>query len=93
MTDWLHATIPNTPWRQDSKTKKFRDVIASYPDATPAYQQVVQSAISFILHGPALADFTSWYASFDTSFANRHVVGHGRFDPQVYSKENSVKLF
>jgi hypothetical protein len=93
MTDWLHATIPNTPWRQTSKTQKFRDVIATYPDATPAYQQVVQSAISFILDGPALADFRSWYASFDTSFANRHVVGHGRFDPQVYSEENSAKLF
>lgn len=93
VTDWLHAAIPGTPWRQDSKTKKFRDVVASYPDAAPAYQQVVQSAISFILDGPALADFTSWYASFDTSFANRHVVGHGRFDPRVYCEENSAKLF
>ncbi len=93
MTDWLHATIPNTPWRQTSKTQKFRDVNTAYPDATPAYLQVVQSAISFILHGPALADFTSWYASFDTSFAKRHMVGHGRFDPHVYSEENSAKLF
>lgn len=93
MTDWLHTTIPDTKWRQESKTKQFREVIASYPDATPAYRQVMESAVGFILNGPALADFKSWYASFDTSFANRHVVGHGRFHPQVYSEENSVKLF
>lgn len=93
MTDWLHANVTDTPWRQDSKTKKFRDVIASHPDATPAYTQVMESAVSFILDGPALADFKSWYASFDTSFANRHVVGHGRFDARVYSEENSAKLF
>ncbi len=93
VTDWLHATTSDTPRWQNSKTKKFRDVIASYPDATPAYHQVMESAVSFILNGPALANFQSWYASFDTSFANRHVVSHGRFDPQVYSEENSAKLF
>lgn len=93
LTDWLHSTVPDPKWRQDSKTRQFRDVIASYLDATPTYRRVMESAVGFILDGPALADFTSWYASFDTSFANRHVVGHGRFDPAVYSEENSVKLF
>lgn len=92
MTDWLHSTISDTKWRQESKTRQFGDVIASSLDATPEYLKVVRSAVSFILDGPALADFSSWYASFNTSFANRHVVGHGRFDPLVYSEENSAKL-
>lgn len=93
MTDWLYATIPDTPWKQESKIKKFRDVIASYPDATPAYKRVVESLIGFVLNGPALSTFKHWYESFDTSFANRNVVGHGRFDVRVYSEENSAKLF
>jgi hypothetical protein len=93
MTDWLHATVPDPPWKQESKTKRFRDVVAANPDATPAYQRVVESAIGFILDGPALATFKNWLGSFDTSFANRNVVGHGRFDERVYSEENSAKLF
>ena len=93
VTDWLHSIIPDTKFRLESKFKQFRDVIASYPDATPSYQQVMESAVSFILNGPAMENFKNWYASFDTSFANRHVVGHGRFNLRVYSEENSAKLF
>ncbi|QEL14826.1 hypothetical protein [Limnoglobus roseus] len=93
MTDWLHATIPDTPWKQESKTKKFRDVIAAWPDATPSFQRVAESSISFILNGPALATFKKWSDSFDTSFANRNVVGHGKFDAKLYGEENSAKLF
>jgi hypothetical protein len=93
MTDWLHASIPDMPWKQESKTKKFRDLVAANPDATPTYRRVVESAISFILEGPALATFKNWLDSFDVSFANRNVVGHGRFDDRVYSEENSIKLF
>jgi hypothetical protein len=92
MTDWLHANVQDTPWRQESTTKKFKEVTTAQSDTTPAYRRVVESAISFILHGPALATFSRWFDSFDTSFANRHVVGHGKYDDQVYTEENSVKL-
>ena len=93
MTDWLHTTISDAPFRQESKTKKFRDVIASWQDATPTFRRVAESAIGFILTGPALATFKNWSDSFDTSFANRNVVGHGKFDAKLYGEENSAKLF
>ncbi len=93
MTDWLRANVSDTPYHQGSKTEKLRDVATTTLDGTPAYHQVVKSAFSFILDGPALSNVVKWHESLDTSFANRHAIAHGLFNERIYTEENSAKLF
>ena len=93
ITDWAHTRIPDVKWRQDTKTKQFRDLVLGQPLATFTYKRVVESTMGFILTGPVLSTFKGWYDSFDTCFANRNVVEHGKYDDRLFTEENSIKLF
>ena len=66
--------------------------LAKY-QGTSTYKQVVGSLSTFILEGPFFGTFDQWLASIDPIFPNRHVVGHGRYEPGFYTQENSIKLF
>lgn len=92
VTDWMHAALCETeiPFRQESKTKLFREALLHLGDRTFAYRRVVEATISFILDGPVLASFKRWRDTVDDTFPNRHVVEHG--DDAVYTEENSLKL-
>jgi len=93
VTDWVHSQIPENliPWRIDSKTKKFRDIILK--NATQfSYNRIVNSTINFILGGPVLKTFKRWVDEIEKAFPSRHVVEHGKYDPALYTEENSVKL-
>ena len=96
ITDWVYEKLPESevpPWRQESKTKKFRDLILDKPLTTFTYKRIVGSAIDFILGGPVLRSFKSWAKQIDEAFPNRHVVEHGRYEESLFSEENSIKLF
>jgi len=93
MTDWMHTKIPDVPFRQESKTKRFRDLIAQGAARSYTNQQVADSVVSFIVDGPVLKTFDDWLAPVQTSFPNRNVVGHGKFDSGLFTEENSIKVF
>ena len=94
VTDWMLRCLPAAavPFRQESKTKKFRDTLLQAPDKAFAYEKVVEATISFVLDGPVLASFKEWGDAVDDAFPNRHVVEHGRHDDAIYTEESSLKL-
>jgi len=95
ITDWVYTKLPEEeiPWRQVSKTKKFRDLVLNEPPTTFTYQRIVESTINFIVSGPVLKTFKRWVDQIDQAFPGRHVVEHGRYDASLFSEENSAKLF
>ena len=95
ITDWIYTKLPEDaiPWRQESKTKKFRDLVLSKPPTTFTYKRIVESAVDFIVGGPVLKTFKRWVDQIDETFPNRHVVQHGKYDDSLFTEENSVKLF
>ena len=95
ITDWVYSQLPATdvPFRQESKTKKLRDVLSTGVQRTFTNQRVAESVVNFILHGPLLATFTDWLLPVPDSFPNRNIVGHGKYDNTLYTKENSIKVF
>jgi len=95
ITDWVYGKLPEgeIPWRQESKTKKFRDLALDKPPTTFTYQRIVESAIDFILGGPVLKTFKRWVDQIDQAFPSRHVVQHGRYEPSLLTEANSAKLF
>jgi hypothetical protein len=95
VTDWLYANVPGTdvPFRQDSKTKKFRDLVAGKTKPTFADKRVAEVALEFVLSGPVLQTFKDWSAAIDTAFPGRHALGHGKYDRSLMTAENSIKLF
>lgn len=60
ITDWIYEKLPATdiPWRPQSKTQKFRDLVETGAQRTFTDQRVAQSVITFILDGPVLDTFT-----------------------------------
>lgn len=95
ITDWIITALPtgSVKWRQDSKTSQFRDVLTNGVNHTFVNRRIIEAALSFILDGPVLADFTNWLQQIGDEFPNRHVVGHGKFDKRLYTQENSIKSF
>ena len=93
VTDWVYTQMPENliPWKIESKTRKFQEIVLS--KTTPlSYQCIVNSTINFILGGPVLSTFKRWVDDIEKAFPNRHVVEHGRYDPCLYTEENSLKL-
>lgn len=95
ITDWIFTQLPESdiPWRTESKTKKFRDLVLDKPPTVFTYERIVSSAIDFIVDGPVLQTFRKWLGQIERAFPNRHVVEHGRYDDSLFDEENSIKLF
>ncbi len=95
ITDWLHELEPpsSVKWKIESKVKQFRDKIHTIPQFDFMYREALESVSEFLLDGPPLQAFTNWLDSTDASFPGRHVVGHGKYDEDIFSEENSIKLF
>jgi hypothetical protein len=81
------------PWRQESKIKKFKDSILQVPSTSYTFQRIIETSIDFILNGPVLSTFNNWKQEIDKIFPNRHAIEHGKYDEDLYTKENSIKLF
>lgn len=95
ITDWIFTQIPGdeVPWKQESKTKKFKDILVGKDPFSLSYPMVVESAISFIMDGPVLATFKKWFDKIDDVFPNRNVIQHGRYEDSLYTEINSLRLF
>jgi len=93
ITDWIYRNEPEKehPFKQDSKTKEFFISIKEKLDER-SLAIIIESTSKFILQGPVLESFTDWKSKIKNSFANRHVVGHGKYDDALFSEENSIKL-
>jgi hypothetical protein len=93
VTDWIYKQIPKTdfPNKIYPKATKFKEALLSKPTAD-SYQQIVNSTINFILHGPVFSSFKQWMDDVTKVFPNRHAVEHGKYDPCFYTEENSLKL-
>jgi len=93
VTDWLYSkkAIGNA-YRELSKVKRFQDVVIDGAELPYVERRMVEDVLSFIVSGPVFETFRDWVLP-GSAFPNRHVVGHGKFDESVYSKENSIKAF
>ncbi len=94
ITDWVlsQVTEDELPWRSESKTKKFGNLVLPDNPTPYVYKRIVESAIDFINRGPVQETFRRWSATIEESFPNRHVVAHGRYEESLFTEENSIKL-
>jgi hypothetical protein len=94
VSDYISTRIPEPemPWRQESKTRKFRDLVLDGSPSSYTYQRIVQSSIDFIVSGPVLKSFKRWVDEIDEVFPGRNFVEHGKYDSSLFTEENSVKL-
>ena len=98
MSDWLWQNYADRdiPWRMESKTKKLHqillEIIAAEPEASQ--EKIIASTFEFVIN-VVLKNFkwTTGDAPVELTFPGRHPVGHGRYLDQLYSEENSIKLF
>jgi hypothetical protein len=94
ITDWMVRSFPQEPlhFRQESKTRKFRDLLLAAEGRSFVFKRVVEASLRFILEGPVLSSFRHWHDVVSGVFPNRHVVEHGKHEAEMYTEENSLKL-
>lgn len=93
ITEFGHSLSTSIPFRQESKTKKVRDLLSEISLATYEFQSVLYFTFSFLIDGPMLETFNDWFQKVNVDFPNRHAVGHGKYIKELYTQENSIKIF
>jgi hypothetical protein len=95
ITDWEYSIKNNQGpvlFRVQSKIKNFTDIVSS-SNNTYIHHSIVNSTNSFLLEGFMLTTFKNWTDPLDVSFPNRHAITHGRYEKDLYTVENSIKVF
>lgn len=93
ITEFGHSVSSEMPWRQESKTKKVRGFLSQISFSTYEFQSVLYFTFSFLIEGPMLETFNDWSQKINVDFPNRHAIGHGKYIKELYTKENSIKIF
>lgn len=96
ITDWsfnVNYYTTDKDRRLGEKLADFREALRNIPDLLWLYRESRDSMLRFLESEPWLQRFTLWNQQIDTSFPGRHVVQHGKYDKDIYTQENSIKLF
>jgi hypothetical protein len=99
IADWLHEVIQpsDVKWRIQSRVNQFRDVMRTIPQFEYAFKEALESTIEFLREGEnapkPFQAFKNWLDSVDPNFPSRNALGHGKYVPDIYTEENSIKLF
>ena len=93
-TDWMYerSLLSGPSTSQKAKVEKFSTAIKSATYRTYADQRVAESVADFITN-VVFHSFYDWLAPLSVSFPGRHPIGHGKFEPMLYTEENSIKVF
>ena len=93
ITEFGHSETGDMPWRQESKTKKVKEVLSKISFRTYEFESILYFTFSFLIDGPMLETFKDWAQKVKIEFPNRNVVSHGKYIKELYTKENSIKVF
>ncbi len=99
ITDWLHEIMPpsDVKWKTKSKIEQFRDALKDIHQFEYAYREALESTVEFLREGEQGAkpfqEFKNWLDKVDPNFPARHALAHGKYIPDLYTEENSIKLF
>lgn len=96
ITDWLFEV---EYYREDKKRhirakfSDFREALSKIPALLWLYREAHDSMLSFLESGPWLQQFELWNQDVNSSFPGRHVVQHGKYSSDMFTQENSIKMF
>lgn len=93
VTDWAYEIAPTEPfpWHESKKLKKFGKVTTEGVARSFSDRRIIEEVVEFIVGGPVFHTFKIWFQPLNEEFANRHAIGHGRYDASLYTQENSLK--
>lgn len=99
IVDWLHELLPpsDVTWKINSRVEQFRIVLQAIPEFEYAYREALEATIEFLQEGENAAmpfqAFKNWLDKIDPNFPSRHAHSHGKYVREIYTEENSIKLF
>lgn len=99
IVDWLYElpNVGNVCYRTPARMEQFHSVLKMIPTLEYMYEEALESSLEFLKsdhNAPTpFQAFKNWQDKIDPNFAARHPVQHGKYFPEIYTKENSVKLF
>lgn len=96
VTDWLYRSDEaNTPWKAESKFKEFQRLVESVIPVETLEVVILQSVSRFLVSPDTiLRTFSDWKnPELNVDSVSRHVIQHGKYVPEYYTKGNSIKMF
>jgi hypothetical protein len=97
ISDWLWQNHPgrDIPWRSEPKTRKLQEILLEISGSTEeTHHKILASTFEFVT--TVVMEQFRWAASdssVNLAFPGRNAVSHGRYVEELYSEENSIKLF
>lgn len=96
ISDWLLDVLPSGNDLKrgiNSKLEQFQEILEKIPHIEYAHKLALDEALEFLREGQLLQKFVRWNDTIDSSFPARHAIQHGKFVSEIFTQENSVKLF
>ena len=96
ITDWLYRHgEASIPWRINSKFDEFQRLMESVVPLEAVEQLILQSLGRFLVSPDTmLQTFSEWNnPALNADSVSRHVIQHGKYVPEYYTKANSIKMF
>ena len=99
IVDWLYDILPvgDVKYKTMSRFQQFHSVLKEIRPLEYMYEEALESTLEFLKRDDSAPTpfqaFKNWHDKIDPNFAARHVVQHGKYISEIYTKENSVKLF
>jgi hypothetical protein len=90
---WEFNRGMNTRFTPKSRIKDFQQATQGEIKSPFLYTSVHSDTTDFMLAGPVLSTFQHWQDQLNPAFPNRHALGHGRYEPSLYTEESSIKVF
>lgn len=98
IVEWFYEINPSAEIAKKTadRIKQFRDLLKTIPDFAYPYQIAFDSLFALLqeAEGAKLFQKFSWTKhDIDPNFPSRHAITHGKYVPEIYTEENSIKLF
>lgn len=95
ITDWLYEHLDSEPveWKTKPKIDQFHQLMQHIPQFEYMWREALESAYTFLRNAQPMQSFNNWLDTIDPNFPGRHPITHGKYIDDMFTEENSIKLF
>lgn len=94
ISDWIAGLEgQNLETQFSKKIDQFYALLKNIPQRGFYLEKTIESTYEFLKDGQPTQSFKNWLDKIDPSFPGRHAVAHGKYSNDMFTEENSIKLF
>ena len=94
ISDWIAGLgNQNLETHFTKKLQQFHSLLRQIPNRGFQSDRTLESTFEFLKDGQPMQKFENWLDTTNLSFPGRHAIAHGKYTNNMFTEENSIKLF